>query len=212
MNSGLAEQALKDPEAYWKGKNWRDYYGTPAGVMGLINDRYRIVLDACAEDFNKASVSYIPRNKYPLKQDWFEWYMVGALGRTGPSVQDCRERIVWLNPPYSDIGPWLQKACETAQNGLTVLALVKHDPAVRWWNDWATKATEIWEPKHRINFDTPPGVPLNKSGNNFPSAFLLFRKHVEGIDQVQPARHRWDMRATQAWLDYKEELKKARVA
>ena len=43
---------------------------------------------------------------------------------------------VFLNPPYSDPGPWVAKAA--AHPGPVVL-LVKCDPSTRWWQDHADR-------------------------------------------------------------------------
>jgi len=39
----------------------------------------------------------------------------------------------FVNPPYSDPYPWVEKAIETSTIGCTVVMLLKHDTSTRWW-------------------------------------------------------------------------------
>ena len=76
---------------------------------------------------------------------------------------------VWLNPPYSDIGPWLQKAIhEVRQEGVnTVVALVKGDTSTDWFQKYGTKAEYICWVGKRLNFGGGSNAP-------FPSIVLVY--------------------------------------
>jgi hypothetical protein len=52
-------------------------------------------------------------------------------------VDDGKDRpwvgSVWLNPPYSDPYPWIDRACAHAHKGHKVAALLNVDPSTLWW-------------------------------------------------------------------------------
>lgn len=52
--------------------------------------------------------------------------------------QSWEDEVVWCNPPYSSIGPWVRKAWhETARNGCdrVVMLLPANRTEQRWWQD-----------------------------------------------------------------------------
>lgn len=76
---------------------------------------------------------------------------------------------VWVNPPYSDPGPWLRRCAE--HTGLA-LALPKFDPSTAAWTRWVwphAKAVAVFG--KRIAFLRPGRRP---TGANFPSAAVLY--------------------------------------
>lgn len=75
----------------------------------------------------------------------------------------------FVNPPYSDIGPWMERALLEAQAGKTVVLLVPSRTCTRWWHDYALKATEIRFIRGRLKFGGA------KTGAPFPSAVVIFQ-------------------------------------
>lgn len=66
---------------------------------------------------------------------------------------------VWLNPPYSNVRPWLKKAAETARRGVIVACLVTSDTGCRWWQEYvATEAREVRFLVGRMRFLRPDGT------------------------------------------------------
>ena len=41
---------------------------------------------------------------------------------------------VFMNPPYSNVRPFLTMVGEQAELGYTTVTLIKGDPSTRWWN------------------------------------------------------------------------------
>jgi hypothetical protein len=39
----------------------------------------------------------------------------------------------YVNPPYSDPLPWVQKAIHEARQGTRIVMLLRHDSSTRWW-------------------------------------------------------------------------------
>ena len=79
---------------------------------------------------------------------------------------------VYVNPPYSESGPWLRKLVASRCEGV---ACILCDPSVSWWRDvW--EADAICFPSRRIQFLAPPGVAA--SSFNRPVALPYFGKRV----------------------------------
>jgi len=77
----------------------------------------------------------------------------------------ARGGVVWLNPPYSNPGPFLAKAADEAVRGVTTVALIKGDPSTRWWQVFVEGvATLVWIP-NRIRFN------LNRKPTKYPASF-----------------------------------------
>lgn len=74
----------------------------------------------------------------------------------------------FVNPPYSDILPWMEKAKLEADAGKTVVLLVPSRTCTRWWHEYAMKATEIRFIRGRLKFGGA------KTGAPFPSAVVVF--------------------------------------
>jgi len=74
---------------------------------------------------------------------------------------------VFVNPPYSDVGPWAAKLA--AYNGPWV-ALLKLDPTTRWWATLMSAAPTVAPFRKRIKFETDmPGPGMTA---NFPSVLV----------------------------------------
>ena len=75
----------------------------------------------------------------------------------------------FVNPPYSEIAPWMEKAKLESDAGKTVVLLVPSRTDTRWWHEYAMKAAEIRFIRGRLKFgDAKTGAP-------FPSCVVVFR-------------------------------------
>ena len=96
-------------------ENRTDEYYTPSYIIKPISKSINgFDLDPCtSEDFSEIAKNSFKENG--LKEDWFG--------------------DVWLNPPYSDIGPWLEKASKSVCCGdaETVFALVPYRTQTQWF-------------------------------------------------------------------------------
>ncbi len=65
---------------------------------------------------------------------------------------------VWLNPPYSNPGPWVRRASEHAGAGNKVAMLINNDPSTRWWRDTLTAGVlGLWPERIRFGGDFAGG-------------------------------------------------------
>jgi phage N-6-adenine-methyltransferase len=93
-----------------------DEWATPVEVFATFDAEFKFTMDAAAKSWNAKVSDFMSPEANGLAQSW-------------------ADEIVWLNPPYSDVGAWLAKAYEESQRGATVVALVPCSPDRHWWAD-----------------------------------------------------------------------------
>jgi len=64
----------------------------------------------------------------PYNPDWDESHYNGLV-----DDWDWSTGLVFVNPPYSNPMPWVQRAIQEAKAGRTVVMLLKHDSSTRWY-------------------------------------------------------------------------------
>jgi phage N-6-adenine-methyltransferase len=144
-----------------------DRYATAPEDFERLDREFHFTLDVCAEPSTAKCVRYFqaddpddPATYDGLRQEW------------GTAV--C-----WMNPPYSQPGPWMGKAWGAARTGATVVALVRHDPSTAWWKMWVQQpdgklvASEVRPLQNRPRF-WKNGVP-EAHDYNFPCAYVIYR-------------------------------------
>lgn len=96
-------------------------------------------LDVCASHENHKCDNYFTIDDNALEQAW-----------TGK----C-----WMNYPYSQPYPWLEKAYNEALHGAYVIVLGKFDCSTKWWNEWVRKCSKWWLVSKRLKFNGVSGSP-----------------------------------------------------
>ncbi|EET3288851.1 phage N-6-adenine-methyltransferase [Escherichia coli] len=84
-----------------------------------------------------------------------------------------------INPPYSNIRPWVEKAAEQCiQQRQTVVMLVPEDMSVGWFSKALESVDEVRIiTDGRINF-IEPSTGLEKKGNSKGSMLLIWRPFI----------------------------------
>lgn len=73
----------------------------------------------------------------------------------------------YVNPPYSNPMPWVEKAIEESKKGCYVVMLLKCDPSTKWYK-------KIVEAKaHFIFFGERLHYSESKQSPNFPSVLIV---------------------------------------
>ncbi len=96
--------------------NTRDMTQTPRYLFRALDLEFNFVLDAAALPETALCEKYLTPDIDALSVDWGDFI--------SPSV---RSPWAWLNPPYSDIGPWVEKAIEQQGRGIGTVMLVPQD-------------------------------------------------------------------------------------
>ena len=114
-----------------RGATERDNLGTDPALFAKLDERFGFTLDVAATAENAKCPEFFTLEDDGLEQMW-----------------DGR---VWCNPPYSQIGAWVQKAWHEWQQraalDLIVMLLPANRPEQKWWQGWV-------EP-HRDRPDSP---------------------------------------------------------
>lgn len=113
---------------------------TPREVFDPLNEEFEFTLDAAASPENALCGHY---------------YHLGNSGLEG----NWREHRVWVNPPYSDIRPWIEKMLRSGAQ-LVVMLLPANRCEQGWWQDYIEplrRAGKIETRflRGRLRFDTP---------------------------------------------------------
>jgi phage N-6-adenine-methyltransferase len=86
-----------------------------------LHERFRFTIDACATPANARLPRYWTKDDDALTQSW-------------------KGERVWCNPPYSNIGEWVDKAWRERTSGhlnadLIVMLLPANRTEQRWWQE-----------------------------------------------------------------------------
>jgi DNA (cytosine-5)-methyltransferase 1 len=141
----------------------RDRWRTPPEIFLAMNAEFYFQLDAAASPGNTLCSRYITEEQNTLDQAWGDH--VSAPG------------YVWLNPPYSDIGPFVRKAAAEKAKGIGTVMLVPADPSVGWFKEAIETASEVrFITGGRLAFVNPlTGKPVG--GNNKGSLFIIWHPY-----------------------------------
>lgn len=79
----------------------------------------------------------------------------------------------FVNPPYSNPLPWVEKAIKERERGNMVVLLLKMDTSTRWFAKLQeAKAKFLWV-NGRLKFINPKGDNAETSPAGFPSMFAI---------------------------------------
>lgn len=131
-----------------------DEWGTPQWLFDLLNKEFKFDADAAASEGRQ-------------KCDFYFTPEVDAL------ISNWSDDTLFLNPPYSKIGAFMQKAYESSLLGATVVCLIPARTDTRYFHDYCMKAYEIRLIRGRVKFTNPYSqTPLTSA--TFPSCIVIF--------------------------------------
>jgi len=150
---------------------YRDRTMTPRWLFDALDLEFNFALDAAALPETALCRNYLTPEIDALKADWADYLPAGRLAPW------C-----WLNPPYSDPGPWVLKAMAEQERGIGTVMLVPADQTAEWYpGDMASEIRLItgyydeagkWK-SGRINFiNAETGQEMK--GNPKGSMLLIF--------------------------------------
>lgn len=142
-------------------KKERDLYATPINIFNRIQSvaNIKFVHDVCALKNSAKCATWWNKKQNALKIKWSDHFEANSP--------------LWMNPPYSQLPEWTEKAALEAQNGLIIMGLVPDCRSSSWYeNNLDGVATTAFIPDGRINFIRPNGTVADS--NAFPSVFPLW--------------------------------------
>lgn len=153
----------------------RDRLKTPLWLYRMLDNGYKFDIDLAAED-DRLHANYITRKQNALNRYW----------------PDCG-KIGFLNPPYSDIAPWVNHAVHYARQGtFTTVMLIPTPNGELYYHKCLREAAKIIFITGRINFMLPNGVTVTK-GNNRGSCVFVFKEHVQQEFEVILRDYCWPL-------------------
>tara|TARA_Y100000310_G_scaffold77027_1_gene73523 strand:- start:27389 stop:27850 length:462 start_codon:yes stop_codon:yes gene_type:complete len=135
-----------------------DEWSTPLEFYEKLNSEFSFTLDPCATDENHKCSKYFTIEDNGLKQSW-------------------AKEVVFMNPPYSNVKEWMEKACEE-RKGAVIVALLPSRTDTKWFHNYCIHAKEIRFVKGRLKFGD------SKNSAPFPSMIVVF----DGVGQSPTVR------------------------
>lgn len=141
----------------------RDLWRTPPALFASLDAEFCFQLDAAAAPHNALCRKFITAEQNTLETPWADY--LNAPG------------YVWLNPPYSNITPFVKKAATESANQIGTVMLVPADTSVGWFKEAIQTASEVrFITAGRLAFINPvTGKPV--SGNNKGSMLIIWRPY-----------------------------------
>lgn len=143
-------------------KNERDRWQTPIDIFNALDLEFGFWLDAAASESNALCAHYLTESDNSLN---IEWQSYGAI---------------WCNPPYSDIGPWVEKAAEQCRRQCqTVVMLLPADISTGWFSSALRTADELrLITDGRIQF-VPASNTGKRQSNTKGSILFIWRPFIK---------------------------------
>lgn len=141
----------------------RDLWRTPPALFASLDAEFCFQLDAAAAPHNTLCRKFITAEQNTLETPWTDYINLPGY--------------VWLNPPYSDITPFVMKAAAESANQIGTVMLVPADTSVGWFKEAIQTASEVrFITAGRLAFINPvTGKPV--SGNNKGSMLIIWRPY-----------------------------------
>ncbi|HEG4382334.1 TPA: phage N-6-adenine-methyltransferase [Klebsiella pneumoniae] len=141
----------------------RNLWQTPLPLFVALDAEFCLKLDAAASADNALCNRYITEEQNTLETPWADYLRIPGY--------------VWLNPPYSDITPFVKKAAAESANQIGTVMLVPADTSVGWFREAIETASEVrFIVGGRLAFINPvSGKPV--SGNNKGSMLIIWHPY-----------------------------------
>jgi site-specific DNA-methyltransferase (adenine-specific) len=153
----LADPPPESPPAWWTSDDWE----TPWPLVHALEARFGVfTLDPCCRSETAKAPSFFTKEDDGLTAGW--------VGR------------VFMNPPYSDIAPWVRKAhCEVTVGGADlVAALIPAATDTRWFQQWVAHKSHVLYIAGRVRFIGWKGTAITNPRT--PNVVALYVRGVEG--------------------------------
>lgn len=127
-----------------------DMWATPQSFFDGLNREFHFETDVCATEENAKCPKFFSPETDGLKQTW--------------------EGVCWMNPPYGrEIGLWIKKAHESAQQGAVVVALLPARTDTKYFHRYIYGKYKIRFIEGRLKFGDA------KNSAPFPSMVVIFK-------------------------------------
>lgn len=142
---------------------------TPDDFMFALHAKFGIpTVDLAATATNNKATTYYTPEMDSLSIDWTE---------------NNRGRLLYLNPPFDPIEPWVAKCAEEYQRGARILLLCRASVDSNWWWQYIQPNAVVYALTPRIKFVG--------QAQGYPSPLCLCTFNVLGVPGGPIQRWRW---------------------
>lgn len=166
----------------------KDFWATPQvmvdGLFDFFIEQYELyqlpTIDVAANEHNSKCDTFIDEELNTLEIDW------------------GTDQLCWLNPPYSNIMPFVQKAVAETVNGNYTITLLRNDCSTKWFKYCVDHAAAVlFVLNGRIGFHSPfDGKSVG--GNNFSSVVFFFAPGNHPLKTFYVTRQELEQRGEEA--------------
>jgi phage N-6-adenine-methyltransferase len=120
------------------GRSKQDYR-TPVVFLEAVKRRFGITtfaIDLAASDENRVAPQYFTATEDALSQPW----------------RAADRGWGWCNPPFANIGDWVEKAYRESRLGAHIVMLLPAGVGANWWRDWVHGKAFVLLLNGRITF------------------------------------------------------------
>ncbi|BDE03000.1 phage N-6-adenine-methyltransferase [Pasteurella multocida] len=154
----------------------KDHYRTPKYVFNWLDRRFYFLIDGCASEHNALCSTYIGDGINAAAPDFLTFEPLEQVIETAEATLR-----IFVNPPYSNPLPFVQRAAELRNAGYLVVMLLPADKSTKWYQVIQDNATEVIDiVGGRINFLHPVSGEEIK-GNNKGSMVAVFDPTMQGF-------------------------------
>lgn len=121
---------------------------TPNDLFRLVMAEFNITWDLAATKDNAKVANFITPEQDTFKVSWHE--LPGYL---------------WLNPPFADVTPWVEKCAKEMELGAKIILLAQASVDSNWYRNWV-------EPYASMRWLSPRLVFVGHK-NSFPKPMML---------------------------------------
>lgn len=157
----------------------KDTYCTPRYVFRWLEHRFAwFHLDGCANAKNALRPRWIGKDS-EICEDFLADNIFDRL--LDEVAEQCDMLRIFVNPPYSNPLPFVQRAAELRKAGYLVVMLLPADKSTKWYQVIQENATEVIDIiGGRLSF-LHPETGKEIKGNNKGSMVAVFDPWVQGL-------------------------------
>lgn len=143
------------------GADSKQDYATPPELIRAVEHLLGpVVFDLAASASNTKHPRYLsaPGSNDPrsIGEDALSWHWQTPWNEY--RVQDGPS-IMWLNPPFADIGPWAKKCAKEGKAGASIAFLTPASVGANWFRDHVVRHADVYFLNGRVSFSGGPLYP-----------------------------------------------------
>lgn len=157
----------------------KDTYRTPSYVFNWLEQRFAwFHLDGCANRQNALRPRWIGKGS-DISEDFLADDLFDRL--LDEVIEQCEMLRIFVNPPYSNPMPFVERAAELSKAGHLVVMLLPADKSTKWYQVIQENASEVIDIiGGRLSFISPE-TGKEVKGNNKGSMVVVFDPFMQGI-------------------------------